>query len=189
MTPRFRPLTPDLWPAFETFFSGQSETNNCWCMWWRLPSAEIVARSRGPLRRAFRDRVTEGPPPGLLALDGETPVGWVQVTPRADVPRFNKARMSKPSDVTDADQVWAASCFFFAKSYRRSGLMTDLARAACDHAAQHGAAEVEAAALKPRDSLQRGDGFVGIVPALARAGFREIEERSAVRVLMRWTPG
>ncbi|NNL35179.1 MAG: GNAT family N-acetyltransferase, partial [Silicimonas sp.] len=123
------------------------------------------------------------------ALDGETPVGWVQVTPRADVPRFNKARMSKPSDVTDADQVWAASCFFFAKSYRRSGLMTDLARAACDHAAQHGAAAVEAAALKPRDSLQRGDGFVGIVPALARAGYREIEERSAVRVLMRWTPG
>ena len=188
MTLRFTPLTPDLWPVFEPFFAAQSETNNCWCMWWRVPSQEIVARNRDALRAAFRQRVEDGPAPGLMALDGETPVGWVQVTPRADVPRFNRGRMSKPEGPVDPERVWALSCFFVSRSARRSGLMTRLATAACSHAAGQGAEAVDAAALKPRPDLQRCDGFVGLVPALERAGFRSVEERSAVRVLMRWTP-
>lgn len=189
MSLRFAPLTPDLWPVFEAFFAAQSETNNCWCMWWRLPAPEIVARNRDALRRAFRARVEDGPPPGLVAFDGEAPVGWVQVTPRMDVPRFNRGRVSKPEEGADPERVWALSCFFVAKPHRRSGLMTALAEAACGHAAAKGATAVEAAALKPRPALQRSDGFVGLVPALERAGFRAVEDRSAARVLMRWTPG
>ena len=189
MNLRFAPLTPDLWPVFEPFFAAQSETNNCWCMWWRLPSQEIVARNRDALRRAFQQRVEDGPPPGVLAFENDTPVGWAQVTPRADVARFNKGRVSKPDEDADLDRVWAVSCFFVARSHRRSGLMTGLAEAACAHAEARGAAAVEAAALKPRPELQRSDGFVGLVPALERAGFRTVEDRSAVRVLMRWTPG
>ncbi len=188
MSLRFLPLTPDLWPVFETFFASQSETNNCWCMWWRVPSAEIVARNRDALRRAFRERVEDGPPPGLVAFEGDTPAGWVQVTPRADVPRFNRSRVAKPDDGANLNRIWAVSCFFVAKPWRRSGLMTALAEAACRHAAAGGATAVEAAALRPRPDLQRSDGFVGLVPALERAGFRAVEERSAARVLMRWTP-
>lgn len=188
MTAVFKPLTPEIWPAFETFFSGQSATNNCWCMWWRLPAQEIVARNRAPLKRAFRERVFEGPPPGLVAFEGDTPVGWVQVTPRSDVGRFNKGRMSRPEVGADPEKVWAVTCFFVAAAHRRTGLMTDLARAACHYAADAGAVAVEAAALRPRATLQRSDGFFGIAPALARAGFREVEDRSDVRVLMRWEP-
>lgn len=188
MSLRFAPLTPDFWPVFERFFAAQSETNNCWCMWWRVPAPEIGARNRDALRSAFRQRVADGPPPGLMALDGEAPVGWVQVTPRRDVPRFNRGRVSKPDGAADPDRVWALSCFFVAKPYRRTGLMTRLAEAACGFAAGAGADAVEAAALKPRPALQRSDGFVGMAPALERAGFRAVEDRSDVRVLMRWTP-
>lgn len=188
MNLRFAPLTPELWPVFETFFAAQAETNNCWCMWWRVPSQEIVARNRDALRTAFRQRIEDGPPPGILAFEGDAPVGWVQVTPRADVPRFNRGRVSKPDEGTDPERIWAVSCFFVSRPYRRTGLMTRLAHAACAFAALRGATAVEAAALKPRPELQRSDGFVGLVPALERAGFRTIEERSAVRVLMRWTP-
>lgn len=189
MSLRYAPLTPELWPVFEPFFAAQSETNNCWCMWWRLPAPEIVARNRDALRAAFRRRVEEGPPPGVVAFDGAVPVGWVQATPRVDVPRFNRGRVSKPAEGSDHERVWALSCFFVAKPYRRSGMMARLAEAACAFAAENGASAVEAAALKPRPELQRSDGFVGLVPALERAGFRAVEERSAVRVLMRWTPG
>ena len=188
MTRAFEPLTPEIWPAFESFFSGQSVTNNCWCMWWRLPAPEIVARNREPLKRAFRERVFEGPPPGLVVFEDGVPIGWVQVTPRADVGRFNKGRVAKPEAGADLEKVWAVTCFFVAKTHRRIGLMTELARVACEFAAEAGAQAVEAAALKPKDKLQWSDGFVGIVPALVRAGFREAEERSAARVLMRWEP-
>ena len=188
MSLSFAPLTPELWPVFEPFFAAQSETNNCWCMWWRRPATEIAARNRDALREGFRKCVEAGPPPGLVALDGGAPVGWVQITPRADLARFNRGPVVRPASGADLDAVWAVSCFFTAKSHRRQGLMTNLARAACAHAAQNGATAVEAAALKPRPSLQRGEGFVGLVPALVRAGFAEVEERSPTRVLMRWMP-
>ena len=150
MSLSFAPLTPELWPVFEPFFAAQSETNNCWCMWWRRPATEIAARNRDALREGFRKRVEAGPPPGLVALDGDAPVGWVQITPRADLARFNRGPVVRPASGADLDAVWAVSCFFTAKSHRRQGLMTNLARAACAHAAQNGATAVEAAALSGR---------------------------------------
>jgi hypothetical protein len=67
--------------------------------------------------------------------------------------------------------------------------MTTLARAACAHAAARGATAVEAAARRPGGSMAWGEGFTGLVPALLRAGFVEVEDRTPLRVLMRWSPG
>ena len=58
--------------------------------------------------------------------------------------------------------------------------------------ASNGATAVEAAARRPRPDpeapLAWGEGFVGLVPALERAGFAAVEDRTPLRVLMRWTP-
>jgi GNAT superfamily N-acetyltransferase len=184
----FAPLTPERFGDLERLFEADGLTRGCWCMWWRLDVPEWRAADPGARRAAFRARVAAGPPPGLLAYRGGAAVGWVQATPRADVPRFNRARTAKPAPGTDLGAVWALSCFFLAREVRRQGLMTALARAACDFAAGRGAAAVEAAAIELERKPAWGEGYVGFVPALERAGFRAVERRSPTRVLMRWEP-
>ncbi len=183
------PLMPERWDDFDGLFRSDGIPRGCWCMHWRLTAKAWKAGDAGSRCAAFRDRVDAGPPPGLLAyLDGGV-VGWVQVTPRAEVPRFNAARTARPLPA-DADlaRVWAITCFFLHKSVRGRGLMTPLAAAACRFAVAHGAEAVEAAAILPRRKLIWGEGYVGIVPALERAGFQAIAQRSETRHLMRWVP-
>ncbi|MEM1316346.1 MAG: GNAT family N-acetyltransferase, partial [Pseudomonadota bacterium] len=142
-----------------------------------------------PGRRAmFEARIAEGPPPGVLAYRGDAAVGWAQCSPRAEVPRYNAARMAKPVPGADLEKTWALICFFIRKDARGEGLMTALAEAACRLAADHGAQAVEAAPLEPRRELQWGEGYVGVASALARAGFEVVERRSDLRPFMRWTP-
>jgi hypothetical protein len=77
-----RPLTPDLLPALEDLFNTQGPVSRCWCMYWRIGDGY---RKRPPKanKAAFFDLVKNGPPPGLLAFDGDLAVGWCQLTPRA----------------------------------------------------------------------------------------------------------
>ena len=188
MSAVIHPLTPERWGDCEALFDRASATRNCWCMWWRIAGNAWRETTKASRKADFHGIAQSGLAPGLLAYDGDTPVGWVQVTPRSAVPRFNAARTAKPQPGTDPGRTWAVTCFFTAPSHRRRGLMTDLARAACAFAAANGADAVEAAALVPKGPLQRSDGYVGLAPALARAGFVPVETRTDIRVLMRWTP-
>lgn len=185
----YHPLTPDRWNDIAVLFGPKGASDGCWCMYWRVTAGDWKAGSGDERQAAFRDRVHAGPPPGILAYDGGRPVGWVQVTPRADIPRFNRTRTGKPASAdADLDGIWALSCFFIARDRRHSGLMAELARAACRFAAERGAVAVEAAPIEPQRPLMWGEGFVGIASALCAAGFREIERRTPIRPLMRWTP-
>jgi GNAT superfamily N-acetyltransferase len=185
----FHPLTPDRFDDLAALFENDGTTRGCWCMYWRIGSKGWKSGSAEARRAAFRERVETGPPPGLLAYRGVETVGWVQITPRADIPRFNNARTARPTP-PDADlgRVWAISCFFMRKDVRGRGLMTALAREACSFAAAHGADAVEAAPIEPRRPLIWGEGYVGIASALERAGFGVVERRTDIRSLMRWTP-
>ncbi|MEL6645344.1 MAG: GNAT family N-acetyltransferase [Pseudomonadota bacterium] len=179
------PLTPDRWTDLETLFGEASATRNCWCMWWRVAGNAWKDTTKASRKQAFRG-AADDTPPGLLGYDGDTPVAWVHVTPRADVPRFNNGRMSKPNDDYEFEHTWAISCFYTKRSHRKQGIMAAMARAACYHAQRNGAFWVEAAPIRPKPDLQRSDGYFGIVPALERAGFDTVEERGPNRILMRW---
>jgi GNAT superfamily N-acetyltransferase len=121
-----RPLTPDLWPQLEELFGPAGACNGCWCMYWRIGSA-YTKRPRDENRKAFRTVVKKGPPPGLVVLEGDKAVGWVQVTPRASLPGLDKARFTKAID--DAP-VWSISCFYVRKGYRGKGVSRALIDAA-----------------------------------------------------------
>ena len=185
MTLTVHPLTPNRWTDLETLFQGASATRNCWCMWWRVAGNAWRDTTKTSRKEAFRAAV-ERAPPGLVGYDGGRPVSWVHITPRADVPRSNNGRMSKTNDDYEFDDTWALSCFYTAPSHRKQGFMAAMARAACYHAQSRGAFWVEAAPIRPTPKLQRSDGFFGIVPALAKAGFQAVEERGPNRILMRW---
>jgi hypothetical protein len=78
-----RPLTPDLWPAFEDLFGKTGACSGCWCMYWRIGSG-YHKQAREMNKAAFRKVVKHGPSPGLLAFDGELAVGWRQLVCRHD---------------------------------------------------------------------------------------------------------
>src|SRR5262249_4634025 len=110
-----RPLTPDLWPAFADLFGESGAVGGCWCMYFRIGSA-----SRQPPRAnnegAFRAVVQRGPPPGLLAFDGDRAVGWCQLTPRDALPWLDRTWRLKRVDELP---VWSVSCIYVRIGYRR----------------------------------------------------------------------
>lgn len=85
--------------------------------------------------------VSDGPPPGLLALDDEKAVGWCQLTPRDALPALDRTwRLRRVDD----SPVWSISCFYIRKGYRRQGVTSVLITAALETARRSGAVAVEA---------------------------------------------
>lgn len=114
---KVRPLTPDLWPALEDLFGAKGACSGCWCMYWRIGAAY---RKKLPEenRVAFRNIVKHGPPPGLIAFDGDQAVGWCQLTPRDALPWLDRAwRLKRVDDMP----VWSLSCFYVRIGYRKKG--------------------------------------------------------------------
>src|SRR5262245_47209524 len=103
-----RPLTPDLWPALEDLFGESGAVGGCWCMYFRVGSA-IRKQPRANNKAAFRDIVKRGPPPGLLAFDGDRAIGWCQLTPRDALPWLDHTwRLKRVDDLP----VWSVSCIY-----------------------------------------------------------------------------
>src|SRR3982074_3053839 len=135
-----RRLTPELWPALEDLFGALGACNGCWCMYWRIGSA-YRRRPREATRRAFREAVRRGPPPGLLAFDGDVPVGWCQLTPRDGLPWLDRTwRLARVDDKA----VWSLSCFYVRIGHRRRGVTSALIAAALRAAKRSGAPALEA---------------------------------------------
>ena len=177
----FRPLTPDLWPALEDLFGPNGACAGCWCMYWRVGSA-YTKRSREKNRADFEMVVRSGPPPGILAFDGDRAVGWCQITPRDAVPRLNRGRFTAPVDDLP---VWSVSCFYIRPHHRKQGIMTALIAAALKFAKERGAPALEA---YPRETSARRSGsaiYTGIAASFIRTGFREVARPSHDRPILR----
>ena len=176
-----RPLTPDLWPALESLFGKGGASNGCWCMYWRL-GPEYHKRPRWKNRSALRRIVRQGPPPGLLAFDGERAVGWCQLTPRDDLDWLNR----KPTlERVDAVPVWSVSCFYVRRSYRRQGVMSALIAAALKAAKGAHAPALEAYPVDTAEPGSTTNIFTGTVSAFRRQGFKTIARREPSRPIMR----
>jgi len=174
------PLTPKLWPAFEDLFGDGSVVGRCWCMYGRIGPA-YRKRTADENKAAFRDVVGRGPPPGLLAFDGEMAVGWCQLTPRDAVPWLDRIRhLERVDDLP----VWSISCFYVRKGYRRRGVTSVLIKAALDEARQAGAPAVEAYPLDgERSPSATGTGYASTFAGL---GFMTVARRIAPRPIMRY---
>ena len=174
-----RPLTPDLWPALEDLFGANGACNGCWCMYWRIGSA-YRKMPREKNKAAFRDVVRRGPPPGLVAFDGDVAVGWCQLTPRDALPWLDRVWRLKRVDTVP---VWSISCFYVRKGYRRQGITTALIEAALRAAKRAKAPALEAYPLDR--SLSPSATSTGITTTFLRAGFKIVAQRVPPRPIMR----
>jgi len=173
-------LTPDLWPALEDLFGKWGASNGCWCMYWRLGGAYRGRREEN--KRALRNIVRSGFPPGLLAFHGKLAVGWCQLTPRAAIPWLDHMRWFQR---VDALPVWSISCFFVRRSHRRQRVMTHLIFAALKAAKRTGAAALEAYPIDTDVPNSTSNTFTGTASTFRRAGFKEVARRAPARPIMR----
>lgn len=184
----FRPLSPDRMDDLRAVLNG-TWGRGCWCLFPRLTDKELRAlpgtgslaeRRRAAMAKlADRDRA-----PGLLAYDGNEPVGWIAVAPRRELRRVDGSRATPPVDDSD---VWVIPCITVRKTARGRGIAVALVKAAADYAGKHGAAAVEA---YPRAGDARGSAdsiYFGTEPIFRRAGFKTV--RGPVDGLPRnWLP-
>ncbi|HEY0746596.1 MAG TPA: GNAT family N-acetyltransferase [Steroidobacteraceae bacterium] len=171
------PLTPSLWPALEDLFGKKGACNGCWCMYWRIGSA-YKRQPAAKNRNAFYQVVKRGPPPGLVAFDGDVAVGWCQLTPRGALPWLDRTWRLRPVDDVP---VWALSCLYVRSAYRRQGVTSVLIEAALQ------AAKAPALEAYPFDAAESPSATgTGYASTFARAGFKVIARRSAARPVMRY---
>jgi GNAT superfamily N-acetyltransferase len=148
-------------------------------MYWRIGSA-YRKRPGETNRKAFRQVVQAGPPPGLLAFDGDFPVGWCQITPRDALPWLDRTwRLRRIDDLP----VWSITCFYIRIGYRRRGVTLALIRAAVDLARDAQAPAVEAYPLD--GDLSPSSTSTGYASTFARAGFKENARHSPEKPIMR----
>jgi GNAT superfamily N-acetyltransferase len=174
------PLTPDRWHAFEDLFSAGGPCSRCWCMYWRIGAA-YRKRPGESNQEEFEEIVKLGPPPGLLAFDGELAVGWCQLTPRDALPWLDHEwRLSR----VDKMPIWSISCFYIRKGFRKRGITAALITAALQHAKHAGAVAIEAYPLDAK--LTPSTSSTGYASTFARADFVTIARHTPPRPIMRY---
>ena len=180
----FHPLIPERWADFEKLFGERGACGGCWCMWWRLKNKDFEAHKGEDNRAMMKELVNSGVTPGILAYDGDNPVGWCSVAPREEFIRLQNSRILKP---VDDKPVWSVVCLFVKKENRRKGVSTALLRAAVDFVREQGGDIIEGYALEPKEGkMSDAFAFHGLATAYRKAGFDEVARRSETRPIMRY---
>jgi len=179
------PVIASRWTDLELLLGERGGCGGCWCMTWRLPAARFERDKGARNRAALRRLVETGPPPGVIAYDGDAPIGWCAVAPRAEYVRLSRSRVLEPIDDIP---VWSVSCLFVARPFRRRGVSVALLRAAAAFAGEHGARVVEGYPVVPyAEKMPDAFAWTGTVAAFLAAGYEEVARRSPRRPIMRCT--
>jgi GNAT superfamily N-acetyltransferase len=182
------PLTPKRWPDLEAVFQakGCAMARSCWCLYYRvsgnLPSPPSGQTRQQHLRARFEAIVTQGPPPGLLAYDGDSPVGWMALGPREVYARLAKSPVMKPVDDLP---VWSITCFVVPPQHRRQGVARALLQAAILYAQEQGATMLEAYPVDRREDPISESLWFGTLSMYEEAGFAEVARRKRGRPVVR----
>ena len=152
-------------------------------MSWRKPRADFV-RDKGDANRAsLKALVDAGAEPGILAYDGDIPIGWCAVAPREAYVFLGRTRVLRRLD--DAP-VWSVSCLFVAKTHRNQGVSVGLLRAATQFVRTRGGKVVEGYPAEPKEHLPAPFVWTGLLKAFLEAGFHEMPRWSPNRPIVRF---
>lgn len=175
---RFVPVTRETWPLLERLFEAKGGPSYCWCMPFRPFGVDRQSATNAQRKEALAAMIEAGMPVGLVACEGDAPVGWCSLAPRE---MFRGLRPAK--DGHDGEEgVWSVTCFYVPRARRRSGLAAALLDAAIEHAFAAGARAVEAYPVDPDSPSYR---FMGFRRMFAARGFRETGLAGTRRHVMR----
>ena len=180
------PLTPGLFVDFERLFGQRGACGGCWCMFWKLRGKAFEENTGEPLRQMQKSYVESGAVPGLLAFEGDEPVGWIAVEPRSTYPKLAHSRVLGP---VDEEPVWSVTCFFVARQARRQGLTVELLKGAVEYVKGRGGKIVEGYPVDAKKDMPAAFVYTGTASAFQQAGFVEVARRSETRPIFRCFTG
>jgi GNAT superfamily N-acetyltransferase len=187
-----RPAAADRWSDLVTVFGRRGEDPSwCWCRLFLRPAiSESAASVPGQDNRdALYQEITRAAvPPGLIAYDGNQPVGWTRIGPRSAFPRVSGNR-ALAKVLTEDPGAWWVTCFAVDRRRRQSGVGSALLKAAVEFAREHGATAVEGHPVDGAALSAAGVGgsaiFTGTMAMFAAAGFTEVARTYRTRPVMR----
>jgi GNAT superfamily N-acetyltransferase len=165
------------------------DANVCWCLSYRIPS-KLNKELRGPARGEYVAELCDRDlAPGVIAYDGDEPVGWAGVAPRSELNSFARANSKIPH--VDDQPVWTVWCFRTVAGNRGRGIAHALLAGAVEFARDNGAPVIEGYPVDNGD--ERVDltmGYVGTLGLFEQAGFTKVADTDSVldgfpRVLVR----
>ena len=165
------------------------DANVCWCLSYRIPS-KLNKELWGPARGEYVAELCAGDlAPGVIAYDGDDPVGWAGVAPRADLHSFARTNSKIPH--IDDQPVWTVWCFRTIAGNRGRGIAHALLAGAVEFARDHGAPVIEGYPIdNGGKKVNLTMGYVGTLGLFERAGFTKVADTDSVldgfpRVLVR----
>ena len=162
----FHPVSSDRFSDLATFFEQHGNTNYCWCMRWRLKSAEFQRAKSKERRSKLQSLVQDNIPIGVVAYHQDKVVGWCSIAPRETYPLLEGSTTLKRIDNLP---VWSVVCFFVDTNLRKQNLPFQLLQAATKYAFSQGATIVEGYPVEPDKSYR----FMGTPSTFEKAGFQE----------------
>ncbi|MEU3737648.1 GNAT family N-acetyltransferase [Streptomyces sp. NPDC032198] len=161
--------------------------NVCWCLSHRVPS-KLNNELRGPDRGEYVAALCRAESaPGVLAYDGDEPVGWAAVAPRAETAFARNRKIPHVDDLP----VWSLWCVRVRPGHRKQGISHALIAGAVEFARAQGAPAVEAYPLDSGDAkVDLTMAYAGLRKNFERAGFTDAADTASVlaghpRILMR----
>lgn len=174
----FHPVTPDRLDDLARFSQAHGKFRYCSCMRWRLTSTEYRQSTKESRVCALDDLVRRGTPIGVLAYDGDQPVGWCSIAPRETYGALERFRALTR---VDDEPVWSVVCFFVHARARRRRLTEGLLRAAVDYALANGATIIEGYPVEPGQIYT----YMGSPDTFLKIGFTDVTPKGRTRRVMR----
>lgn len=183
----FKEIRDDRWSDFEALFGSSGACGGCWCQSWRVPQGgKLWQETKGKkAHQLTKQLILSNQMTGLLAYEGDKPVGWCSYGPRVVFPRLERMKAYRRDDT---EGVWSVNCFFIPKEYRRKGLSRQMLTAALKFMKKRRVRVVEAYPVPPTlDGSKLPGAFVwtGPLSIFEKAGFEIVQRLSYSRPLVR----
>jgi GNAT superfamily N-acetyltransferase len=184
---RVEELTEGRAPDLDRLFSSDEDTDHCWCLWFLIPVKTFHEQGHDGNKAGFLARMGADPHPmGLIAYEGDDPVGWCATGPRDRFTRVLRVPTLKNRDRAEDATAWLVPCFFVSPSARGKGVSRMLLEGAVDLARRRGAPAIEGFPLAGSGRRSGGsDLMTGVEPLFASCGFEVVDRPSDNRVVMR----
>jgi GNAT superfamily N-acetyltransferase len=176
-----RLVTSATWPDFERLFDARGAPHYCYCTPYRV---------RGNLdnsakKATMASLVQAGTPVGVLAYEGDVPVGWCSVAPRETYVKLARSRTMPRATPQDAS-TWTVLCFFVPRDHRGRGITRVLLHGAVAYARKSRAKFVEGYPFDTAgvSSTHRGHSSIFAAEGFERHGSRwefPLSRRAATR--------
>src|SRR5262249_3706498 len=188
---RVAPANQVAFDDVQSVFGDRAPAARCQCQRYRLRPGESFGKQPVEERQhRLREQAGCGDPDaptcGLVAWLEDELVGWCAVGPRSDLDGLKRV-FSVPWKGRDEDPddpaIWAVTCLYIRKGFRRRGIASALLIAAGGPARGRGAHGLGGCQIR-RKAGTRGELRVGRVPLLEEAGFRRVSAPTPRRLVM-----